>query len=500
MSKVEQFSSRWGIIFASLAMAIGAGNLWRFPRLAGQHGGTFIILWILFLILWSIPLLLAEFSIGKKYKQGVIGSYALFAGKKYAWGGFFITLCTLGIAFYYSIVTGWALRYLGLSFTNAYNGVTGGPTINDLLTADPQYMDTVWTGISNGSWLTVLMYICAVLVGAWVLGKGVQKGWEMANKIMIPTLLGLLVLISIISLTIDNGVLGLEYMFTIDFDKFYDPKVWLEALSQSAWSTGAGWGLMMTISSYSRDKEDVTLNTFIGAFGNNTASLLAAMAILPAVFALAASEASAIEYLQAGNQALSFTIIPRLFAIIPGGAWLSILFFLAFFMAAFSSLLPMMELFLRNLTDLGLGRPSAMARVVVFSLVFGFPSAWSLDVFNNQDWVWGVGLIVSGLLIMGGVVKYGAGRFKREFVDVDSDFRVPDWFFKVTMIMNLFVGVFLIYWWMSRGYSSYPWFNENGNWNLFDVYSNASIVTQWGLVIITGIVINGFLYKKFVRK
>ena len=499
MPKIEQFSSRWGLIFASLAMAIGAGNLWRFPRLAGQYGGTFILLWILFLILWSIPLLLAEFSIGKKYKKGVIGSFASFAGKKYTWAGFFITICTLGIAFYYSVVTGWALRYLGLSLTNLYRGMVGQPMIRDILQDNPNLMDEVWMNTANGNWWTVSLYIFAIFLGAYILLKGVAKGWEIANKIMIPTLLVLLVIIATIALNIENGILGLEYMFTIDAARFSEPRVWLEALSQSAWSTGAGWGLMMTISSYSRDKEDVTLNTFIGAFGNNTASLLAGIAILPAVFALATSEASAIDYLQAGNQALTFTIIPRLFAIIPGGAFLSVLFFLTFFMAAFSSLLPMLELFLRNLTDLGLSRPSAMVRVIFFCIVLGFPSAWSLDFFNNQDWVWGIGLIISGLFIMGAVVKYGTGRFKKEFIDIDSDFRVPTRFFQTFIVINLFVGVFLIYWWMSQGYSKYPWFDDGGMWNVFDIYSNASIVTQWGIVILTGVVINGFLYKKFVK-
>jgi NSS family neurotransmitter:Na+ symporter len=91
MSK-EQFSNRWGIVLAALGMAIGAGNLWRFPRLAGQYGGSFILLWILFLFIWSIPLLLSEFAIGKKFKSGVIGSFAQFAGRWYTWMGFFITI------------------------------------------------------------------------------------------------------------------------------------------------------------------------------------------------------------------------------------------------------------------------------------------------------------------------------------------------------------------------------------------------------------------------
>jgi NSS family neurotransmitter:Na+ symporter len=121
VKQVEQFSNRWGIILASLGMAIGAGNLWRFPRLAGQYGGAFLLLWIFFLLIWSIPLLLAEFSIGKKYKKGVIGSFTMLAGKPFTFMGFFITICTLGIAFYYSVVTAWALRYFSFSVSNIFD-------------------------------------------------------------------------------------------------------------------------------------------------------------------------------------------------------------------------------------------------------------------------------------------------------------------------------------------------------------------------------------------
>ncbi|MDH5397880.1 MAG: sodium-dependent transporter [Cyclobacteriaceae bacterium] len=499
MSKVEEFSSRWGLLLASLGMAIGAGNLWRFPRLAGQYGGAFLILWIVFLLTWSIPLLLAEFSIGKKYKKGVIGSYGLLAGKKFVWGGFFITLCTLGIAFYYSVVTGWALRYLGVGLENIWNELVVTSGISEQPTSDPEQLINLWNSVSNTSILTVILHIIAVIAGVLILAKGIRKGLEKANKILIPSLFILLGVIAIVALSMDNGIKGLEYMFHVDVALFSEPKIWLEALSQSAWSTGAGWGLLMTITSYSRNKEDVTLNTFIGAFGNNTASLLAGMAILPAVFALAPSEGEAISFLQSGSQALTFTVIPGLFAHIPGGSYLNVLFFTAFFMAAFSSLLPMLELFLRNLADLGFARKSASVRVALFCIVFGFPSAWSLDFFNNQDWVWGLGLIISGWLIMMAVVKHGPVTFKREFIDKDSDFKVSNLYFSVFMYLNMFVGIFLIYWWMSQGYSEYPWFDENGIWNIIDVYSNASVISQWGIVILGGMLINGFLYKKFVK-
>lgn len=495
----EQFSSRWGIVLASLGMAIGAGNLWRFPRLAGQYGGSFLLLWVIFLLIWSIPILLAEFSIGKQYKKGTIGSYGAAAGKNLTWGGFFITVCTLGIGFYYAVVTGWALQYLGLTFSNLVNFFTGGNTIAAKLDNDPVFLENFWDGISYGSYGTVILYILTVIAGVVVLSRGIQKGLERANRILIPLLFVMLIVISVMSLTMDNGILGLEYMFAIDPSLFKEPAIWIEALSQSAWSTGAGWGLIMTISSYSRNKEDVTLNTFIGGFGNNSASLIAGMAILPSVFALAPSPEAAEAFLQSGNQALTFTIIPKLFSTFTGGAIFSFIFFFAFFLAAFSSLLPMLELFISNLKDMGLTRGGAAVRVAVFSIIFGFPSAWSLDIFNNQDWVWGVGLIVSGFFIIIAVIKYGVSKFKKDYVDQDSDFKVPNLYFAACMILNVPLAVILIYWWLSRGYSDYPWFNAEGNWNVLDVYSNASVITQWILVIVAGILLNGYLYKKIVK-
>lgn len=499
LNKTEEFSNRWGIVMASLGMAIGAGNLWRFPRLAGQYGGAFLLLWILFLFIWSMPLLMAEFSIGKKHKLGVIGSYSLVAGKGFTWGGFFITAVTLGIAFYYSVVTGWALRYLGLSLNNLYQFITGGPTIGDKLQEDPEYLNNFWTQISNGDSWTIVLYILAVIAGTFVLIKGIQKGLEKANKILIPMLFGLLIIITVMALSMKNGFRGLEYMFYIDVNKFSNPTIWIEALSQSAWSTGAGWGLIMTISSYSRKREDVVLNTFIGGFGNNTASLMAGMAILPAVFALSATESEAITYLQSGNQALTFTIIPKLFSSFTGGPILSAVFFLAFFLAGFSSLLPMLELFICNLKDLGLTRKSAAIRAAAFCIVFGLPSAWSLDFFNNQDWVWGIGLIITGMLVLLAVLRYGATKFMYDYIRADSDFNVPVKYFTYCLFFNAILGVILVYWWMSQGYSEYPWFDANGNWNVLDVYSNASVVTQWGIVAIAGVLMNKYLYKKFVK-
>ena len=297
-----------------------------------------------------------------------------------------------------------------------------------------------------------------------------------------------------------GGVKGLEYLFTINVELFKDPNIWIQAITDSAWSTGAGWGLMITIGSFSRKKEDVTLNTFLGAFGNNSAALLAAMAILPAVFAMSATSADAIDFLHGGNTALVFTVLPQLFSQMTGGPFLSWIFFGAFAMAAFSSVLPMMQLIIRNLTDYNISKKQAALITGAACFIIGFPSAWSLAIFENQDWVWGVGLLVSGIFISFLIMRYGPSKFKRDFIDENSDFKVSSKYFTGMIYFIFFAGLFLVYWWMDQGYSKYPWFDEKGNWNVFDTFSNASIVTQWAIALIIAIVFNGWFYKKFVKK
>ena len=157
----------------------------------------------------------------------------------------------------------------------------------------------------------------------------------------------------------------------------------------------------------------------------------------------------------------------------------------------------MVELFIRTLSDLGIGRKAAATVAGLGCILFGAPSAWSLDFFKNQDWVWGIGLIISGLFFIFAVFKHGLKRFLPTMVDTDSDFKVAPAYFQISMVINILFGLVLIWWWMSRGYSDYPWFDASGNWNAIDVYSNASIVTQWAGILLLGILLNRWLALKF---
>jgi NSS family neurotransmitter:Na+ symporter len=486
----SHFSNRWGIIFAALGMAIGAGNLWRFPRLAGQYGGTFILLWFLFLLIWSIPILLAEFAIGKSQQRGVIGAFAGAAGPRFAWMGWFIALCTLGITLYYSVVAAWGLQYLIHSIT-----AFGADALSNANT-----LTAHWKSVSSENWTTVILHAFAVITGLLVLARGISGGFEKANRILIPTLVVLLLIIAGFSLSLKGGFAGIQYMFGFDLDLFKNPTVWVEAVSQSAWSTGAGWGLMLTISSYSRKNTDIVGNVLISGFGNNLASILAAVAILPAVFALAPSPDAAISNLKAGNFALTFNVIPQLFSNITGGAILTVIFFFAFTLAAFTSLLSMLQMVIRLIGDLGIPKKTVLAITGLLCILGGLPSAWSLEFLKNQDWVWGLGLIISGLFIMIAVWINNPLRFKHRLLDPTASIRLPDNYFFLTMLLNIPIAIFLIGWWMTRGFSEHTWFTPDGSWNLFDTWSNASIVTQWGLVLISGIVLNNMLVKWWTKE
>ena len=112
------FSSRWGLMLAMLGMAVGTGNIWRFPRIAASNGGgSFLVAWVVFLMLWSVPLILAEFALGKRMRNGTVGTFAAMMGDRFAWMGGWVAWVAAAIGFYYAVVMGWTLRYFLAAIT-----------------------------------------------------------------------------------------------------------------------------------------------------------------------------------------------------------------------------------------------------------------------------------------------------------------------------------------------------------------------------------------------
>jgi len=479
-AKREVFSSRWGLILAALGMAVGAGNIWRFPRVAAQNGGgAFLIPWLLFIFLWSIPLLFIEFSMGKATRYGTVGAFSKFMGRKYSWMGAWVGFCTMGIMFYYSVVAGWCLKYF---MAGAFEREVGARSV------------AYWDSFTS-SYQPLLFHFIAMVLGSYIIYRGVVRGIEAANKFLIPSLFVLLVIGAIRSLTLPGAWEGVNFFFRPDWKLLLNYRVWLEALSQSAWSTGAGWGLFLTYAVYTKKREDIVLNSFIAGLGNNSASLVAGLAILPVAFSFLTRE-EALEVMASGNTGLAFIWLPRLFAQMPAGSLFMSLFFLAFLFAALSSLISMIEMATRIFMDSGVARHRAIVIVGSIGFLLGIPSALSIKFFNNQDWVWGLGLMISGLFFAVAAIKYGVSRFRNELINTEgNDVPVGRWFDYVVKYIIPLEFIVLIIWWFSQAIS----WNPTTWWKPFEVNSVGTCLLQWGIILAIFIIFNRWIASAIVK-
>ena len=458
----ESFSSRWGLVLATLGMAVGTGNIWRFPRVVATNGGgSFLVAWVVFLLLWSVPLMIVEFSFGKRARRGPVGAFTELAGRGTAWMGAWVALTATAIMFYYSVVSGWCLRYLAASLTG------------ELARRDPA---EVWRGFAGtpGALLTHLLALGMAFAVVWFGVRGIER----VAKVLIPTLGVLVAVLAVRAVTLPGAARGLEFLFRPDWAALASPRLWVEALTQNAWDTGAGWGLIVTYAIYMRVREDVPLNAFLIGFGNNSVSLLAGIMVLCTVFAI--NPGARQEIVGAGNEGLTFVWMPQLFANMPAGGFFMALFFLALCFAALTSLISMLELATRVLLDFGLRRRQALLWVGGAGFVLGMPSALSMPVFQNQDWVWSLGLMLSGLFFAIGALRFGVERLRREVVNGPGvDLPVGRWWTLVVAVVVPVEAVVLLVWWL-REASGGGLAEALAPWSTFNV---GTVLVQWGVAL-----------------
>jgi NSS family neurotransmitter:Na+ symporter len=482
-AKQEFFSSRWSLIIATIGIAVGTGNIWRFSRVVAQNGGgSFLIPWVIFLLIWSVPLIIAEFAIGKSTRMGPVGAISKTAGNKFGWMGAWIVFVSTAIMFYYSVVTGWCIRY----FISAASG--------NLFNTSEHLV--YWKEFTSG-YQPLLFHFIAILFSALVILRGVTKGIEKITKLMVPSLLIILLILFVRAITLPNAIDGIKYFFTPDINIILDYKVWLNALTQNAWDTGAGWGLILAYAVYMKKKEDISLNAALIGFGNNSVSLLAGVTIFSTVFAL--SSVDAIQQVsQSGpaNTGLTFIYLPVLFTKLSESnlvnTFFASLFFLALFFAAFTSLISMVELSTRTLIDFGINRKKAVIIIATMGFLLGIPSAIDLNFLTNQDWVWGVGLILSGAFISFSIIRYGVDKFRTEIINgYGSDVKIGRWYNFVIGILVPIQVIVLISWWLV---SSIGWDAEW--WNPFHTENFGTVIFQWTIILLIFVLMNKYMVSK----
>ena len=512
----DQFSGRMGLIFATIGAAIGTGNIWRFPRMVGANGGgSFLVPWLIFLFLWSIPLIIAEFALGKRSRTGTVGTFRIFAGPKFAWMGLWTAWISTAIGFYYAVVTGWCLNYF-------QSAIRGGLS---------QGVDTieVWNNFLQAPGQVIIFQMIAILITMAAIWKG-AKAIEKANVMLMVSLFVLLFVALFLSFVMDfeDGTLdGFVYMFSIQPEYLMEPETWINGLSQSAWSCSAGMGMAITYSVYMRKDEDTTLNAATMCLANNSISIIAGLTVMMAVFAVVDDPLSAVG---GGSSAITFLVLPEVFAKAPGGPVVQLLmvavFFLALSFAALTSMISTVELCVRNFVDHGVDRSQAVGFTSVAIFLFGLPSAalWILvddstgvafpQFLEVQDHIWGYGLMFSGLFIAYSIWKYGWSRYKSWQQENDvEDFDMGDYVENgVSAFRDDFVNTGDNDWWIGRWWDAIMYIgfpvmfavlmlsyfgdlllNVHDPWNPTNPHGISIILLFWGVTAITFVSLNKYV-------
>ena len=396
----DGFSSGFGFIVACIGSAVGMANIWLFPYRLGQFGGAaFLIPYILFLLIgvWGV---MGEMAFGRAMGTGPLGAFKqAFARKQWAGGSFFgfiPVLGSLGIAVGYAVVVGWILRFLAGSVTGsmlaaensgAYFGAIAGP-----------FGSIIWHLLALG--LTFLVMI-----------SGISRGIERVNKVVMPLFFLLFLILAVRVVTLPGALEGYSYLFVPKWDALADPKTWVYALGQAFFSLSLAGSGTLVYGSYLSKKEDVVSSARNVAVFDTLAALLAAVVVIPAVFAFGLD-------ISAGP-ALMFITMPNVFKMMPLGDIFAIIFFIAVFFAGISSLMNLMEAPVEALQQrFSLSRKGAIGTVAVVSIAAGLILQDSDKLGLWMDIV-SIYLIPLGALLAAVIFFWVCGKsFAREQVEL----------------------------------------------------------------------------------
>ena len=478
--KGQFFSNKFGFLMAAIAMAVGTGNIWRFPRMAAVNGGgAFVIALIVGVLVFSVPLLMSEMAVGRHTRKGTIGAMSNFAGKRNAWMGAWMAFVAIAITFYYSVISGWTIKYVVLAIEGKF--AAGADT------------KAIWNAFSTNPKETIFFHFLAMAFTFTILYQGILKGIERFSRILMPVLGILLFTAAIWALTLPGASLGVKYLFNVDPDYLFSSKTWLEGFTQAAWSTGAGWGMMLTYSIYTKPENTIGRSMFVVSLTDILMAIVAGLAVLPTIFALAPSLDYAHAALESGNVGLTFFYMSELFGQIPGGYYMAIIFFLCLAFSAISSLISQVEVVVANFSTAGWNRKKAVLTTCIAAFLCGLPSAYSIHFLNNQDFVWGVALLISGMFMAIVIIKFGVEKLRSEHLNqAGSKTQTGKWY-NVLIYVNPFIIAAIFIWLIYQSVISDPehW------WNPFKSSSTSNMFFQWLLVLAVLIPANKWLSKYF---
>lgn len=424
MSNRGNFSSRIGFILAAAGSAVGLGNIWRFPYLAGTNGGAgFLLIYLICIFTLCFPVMVGEIAIGRRAGSDAYGSYSKLGGGAWGYLGLYGILAGVLILSYYNVVAGWAFGYfLNISFGNllSHPDFSGffGEYVNDVLDLSSA------GGFANSNLIFSLAFMAITAV---IVSQGVAKGIEAANKIMMPGLYLILIGLIIYSLTLPNAMAGVDFYLIPKLDQI-NSKTIFYALCQAFFSLSLGMGCLITYGSYVTKDQNVVKSGAIISMADTMVAFLAGLMVFPLVFSLGAEPGQ--------GPKLIFVILTQAFSSmgpivgrIVGGS-----FFLLICFAALTSTISLLEVPAAYFVDQKRWpRKSVVWGMSGIIFILGLPSMFSqgmvevlnkLPIHNAPDFLSFVSDLCDIMLITGGTLMCLFIRYKWKISNMNEELEI----------------------------------------------------------------------------
>lgn len=374
----ERWGSRTGFLFAAIGSAIGLGNIWRFPAEAYRNGGgAFLLPYLIALLTAGLPLLILEYTVGRKYRKSPPAAYRQLTGPAQAIGWWQVAICFV-IATYYAAILAWAVRYIGFSFGEKWGGDPETFLYDDFLQSSETPGDI--GGYVSGVFWPLLGVWVVVLI---ILALGVRKGIERANIFFIPALVVLFLVLVIRALTLDGAADGLDALFSPDWSALREGSVWVAAYGQIFFSLSVGFGIMVTYASYLGRRADLSGSALVAGFANSSFEILAGIGVFATLGFMAQAEGVEVGEVAADGLGLAFVAFPTVISSMPAGWLMGLLFFLSLVIAGLTSLISIVQVVVASVQD-----RTGLPRVPAVLGVGGLVALVSILLFSSDNGVW----------------------------------------------------------------------------------------------------------------
>jgi neurotransmitter:Na+ symporter, NSS family len=437
------WGSRLGFILAASGSAVGLGNIWKFPYIVGQNGGgAFVLIYLVCIFVIGTPIMLAEFTLGRKTQLNPVGAFnQIKPDSPWTGIGYMGVLAGFFILSFYGVVGGWTFAYVVKAITGSV-----------LAFPSPKEAGEFFASFIGNTGEVIFYHALFMGTCISIVLRGVHGGIERACNILMPTLVFILVLLMFRALTLDGAMAGVAFYLTPDFSKI-NVDVVLIALGQAFFSLSLGMGCMITYGSYLSEKENLTSSTLYVVMFDTLIALLVGMVIFPAVFAMGLEPTE--------GPGLVFSVLPTVFADMPLGHGVAVIFFILLAIAAITSGISLLEVVVAYFIDQrGWKRKRAVLIVGSAIFAFGIPSGLSFGVMADVK-LWGMNFfdhvdnIASNYLLpLGGMLTavfvgwvWGTQNAHQEIEKHENDFAFPwaqCWEFLIRYVTPVAVGIVFI--------------------------------------------------------